>query len=570
MAQGQKPFLGGWRNIVTGLIYHNACTQTRSGGTRSRITQTVAVVDTVTDVAHDQAVQVDAIQFLPDIRDRIVAPGISSFGMPVSDEEVKSLSCQDTNRILDSVVKIQRCYRAYRARVAARMDALEVTNVARYDEANVIEHAERSQVLSAYSGTDFVILNRCPARTSSDFESLHNLLDRWRILETERASLTLLGSSRVATCGLILSKEVELLRAIDSMKTAVRLKYREQKRHRFLDELSRPIAWQDSRGRPILVDTLRVQRARQHRNVYASLSNENLSIPERVDLLHDLKHIADMHTCSQSNELVYLVDQELDLLMRRVDTSRLNWLRNRLKLSFLRLVRNALQGLSIFSSMTEMIFFFKQFIKNSKYKRDQLKSLCPPSGDVEEDAHLFDWSNASITRLCRTCGRLLSLEKFPRERRLRSSSCVYCTSMRTRKGPRVVYEPYERILWEVRRFEARMGCYGSLAFVVGAKVICRLVNKVWHGRSGISECDDLDELRLTRFRREHEWAPWNSLLLTKTEAAIHHGISDIESFYDSSLLQKFYMKNLQAKVHFESISQARRNIVTPFSSMEDE
>ncbi|KAG5344286.1 IQUB protein, partial [Acromyrmex heyeri] len=529
-----KPFLGGWRNIVTGLIYHNACTQTRSDdGTKSRITQTIAVVDTVTDVVHDQAVQVEAMQFLPDARDRIIVPGIFSFRTPASIEEIKPLSCQDNSRILNNIIKIQRCYRAYRARVAARANAFQVADVSRCDEANVIEHAECSQMLSTYSGTDFVILNRCPPRTSSDFESLYNLLDRWRILETERASLTLLGSSRIAACGLILSKEVELLRAIDSMKTIVRLKSREQKRYRFLDELSRSITWQDSQGRPILVDTLRVQRARQHRNVYALLANENLSIPERVDLLHDVKQIADMHTCSQSHELVYLVNQELDLLTCHVNTSRLNWLRNRLKLSFLKLARNTLQG------------------------------------DIEEDIHLFDWSNTNITRLCRTCGKLLSLEKFPRERRLRSSSCVYCTSIQTRKGPRIVYEPYERMLWEVRRFEAKMGCYGSLAFVIGVKVICRLVNKVWHGRSGISECDDLDELRLTRFRRELEWAPWNSLLLTKTEVAIHHGIIDVESFYDSSLLQKFCIKNLQAKVHFESIAHARRNIVTP-SSTEDQ
>lgn len=223
-----------------------------------------------------------------------------------------------------------------------------MTDAAQYDETNLIEHAGYPQMLSAYSGTDFVILNRCPPRTSSDFESLYNLLDRWRNLETERASLTLLRSSRVAVCGLILSKEIELLRAIDTMKTAVRLKYREQKRHRFLDESSKSITWQDNRGRPILVDTLRVQRARQHRNVYASLSNENLSIRERIDLLHDLKHIADMHTCSQSHELIYLIDQELDLLTCHVNTSKLNWLRNRLKLSFLRLARNILQGLLIF------------------------------------------------------------------------------------------------------------------------------------------------------------------------------------------------------------------------------
>ncbi|KAL6264440.1 hypothetical protein P5V15_004549 [Pogonomyrmex californicus] len=520
-----KPFLGGWRNTVTGLIYHNASTQTHNNRTKSRITQTVAIVDAITDVIHDQAVQVvEAIQFLPDARDKIITPGISSFGTTTLTEEVKS-SCQDNNKIHDSVVKIQRCYRAYRARTAARVNDFKVTNIPQRDRTNVFEHAGYSQALSNYNSTDFVILNRCPPRTRSDFESLYNLLDRWRILEAEKTNL--LNSSKIAACSLILSKEIELLRAIDSMKTAVRLRYKEQKRQRFLDELSRPVTWQDSRSQPILVDTLRVQRARQHRNVYASLANENLTVPERVDLLHNLKHIVGMHTCNQSYELVYLIDQELDLLMCHVERSKLNWLRNRLKLSYLKLARNILQG------------------------------------DIEEDAHLFDWSNTNITRLCRTCGRLFSLEKFPRERRLRSSSCIYCTSIRTQKGPRIVYEPYEKMLWEVRRFEAKMGCYGSLAFVIGAKIVCHLVNKVWHGRSGISECDNLDELRLTRFRYELEWAPWNSLLLTKTEAAIHHGVTDIESFYDSSLLQKFYMKNLQAKVYFESISQTRRNIVTP-------
>jgi hypothetical protein len=102
-----KPFLGGWKNTVTGLIYHNACTQTHSVRmTRSRITQTVAVVDAVTDVVHDQAVQV---QFLPDARDKIIASGVSSFETPALAEEIES--CLDNSRMLDSIVKIQRCYR---------------------------------------------------------------------------------------------------------------------------------------------------------------------------------------------------------------------------------------------------------------------------------------------------------------------------------------------------------------------------------------------------------------------------------------------------------------------------
>jgi len=192
-------------------------------------------------------------------------------------------------------------------------------------------------------GVDF-ILNRHPPRTSSDFQILYNLLDRWRILETERASRTLFKSSKVATCELILSKEVKLLRAIDLVKTAVRLERVERKRRRFLDELSKPVIWRGSQGWPILVDTLRVQCARQYRDMYASLANEDLSVPERVDLLRGLKHIAGRHMCSHSHDFVYLIDQELDLLSCRVDASRLNWLRNRLKLSFLKLARDTLQG----------------------------------------------------------------------------------------------------------------------------------------------------------------------------------------------------------------------------------
>lgn len=270
------------------------------------------------------------------------------------------------NQRVEDNYRLESVYRAYRARAAARANALEVTNISQHDKANVIEHARHSQALSAYSSADFVMLNRRSPRTSSDFESLHNLLDRWRILEIQRASSTLVGSSRVAACGLILSKEIELLRAIDSKKTAVRFKCKERKQCRLLDELSRPVAWQDSRGQPILVDTLRVQRARQHRNVYTSLANENLSVSERIDLLRDLKRVTDMHTCNQSHELVYLIDQELDLLACRVDTNRLNWLRNRLKLSFLKLARNALQGLLILcvfsandSNDFTQIFYFR-------------------------------------------------------------------------------------------------------------------------------------------------------------------------------------------------------------------
>lgn len=137
--------------------------------------------------------------------------------------------------------RLESVYRAYRARATARANTLEVTNISQHDKVNVLEHARHLQALSVYNSIDFVMLNRYSPRTSSDFESLYNLLDRWQILEIERANNTLVKSSRVAACGLILSKEIELLRAIDFKKTAVRFKCKEQKRCRLLDKLSRPV-----------------------------------------------------------------------------------------------------------------------------------------------------------------------------------------------------------------------------------------------------------------------------------------------------------------------------------------
>lgn len=100
-----KPFLGGWRNTVTGLIYHNACTQTHNTTRSNGVAQTVAVADAITEVVHDQAVQV---HFLPDARDRVVTPGVSHFGAEGVESSV-SRGIDET--LLGSVVKIQRCYR---------------------------------------------------------------------------------------------------------------------------------------------------------------------------------------------------------------------------------------------------------------------------------------------------------------------------------------------------------------------------------------------------------------------------------------------------------------------------
>lgn len=77
-----------------------------------------------------------------------------------------------------------------------------------------------------------------------------------------------------------------------------------------------------------------------------------------------------------------------------------------------------------------------------------------------------------------------------------------------------------------------------------------LVRYIWNNRSIISEHENLSELRMVRFRKDEDWSPWNCILLTMEESAIHLSISDIENVYDSWLLRKVKLRHMLAKIHF--------------------
>ena len=376
-------------------------------------------------------------------------------------------------------------------------------------------------VARSYRSRDFVILNRTSPNTRAEFELLYNLLDRWRIHETKSASEQLFRSSRIALCSLILSKEVELLRAVDSTKTTVKHAIKEKSYRRFLDESCKPVVWRnDRRGSSTVVITPLVQRARSFRDTFEQLSRIDTTAKERIDTLSNLRKDVEPHTCRESDELIRLLNQEIDLLACNVEGSKLNWLRSGLRMAFLRLARESLSNLER---------------QNSRVIQGGFRSGCKT--------------------ICRSCGRLLPVEKFPREERLRSSSCNYCLYVRARAAPRLVYEPYRALLRDVRRREARARCYTSPAFVIDAKIVYHLVNDIWHGRSAVSENDNLEELRLARFRNGEEWSPWNCLLLTATEASFHRKILDPDKFYGPMILQKFRTKNLQAKLRFEPVAE---------------
>lgn len=81
--------------------------------------------------------------------------------------------------------------------------------------------------------------------------------------------------------------------------------------------------------------------------------------------------------------------------------------------------------------------------------------------------------------------------------------------------------------------------------------IYHLVNHIWHGQSVVSKVKDLFILRLVRYQKDVEWAPWNCILLTEDEADVHYHIHDLATIYSKHLIGQINLKHQIAKNYFK-------------------
>ncbi|XP_057324170.1 IQ and ubiquitin-like domain-containing protein isoform X3 [Microplitis mediator] len=392
----EKKCLGRWKNLITGKEYFDAATQA-STQHRSSVRKNILTADQVTQTQsltackytclfYDKIIQTS---ILPDLNDKLLTPSSAARNrMSTELHRLKAKELFSTRNYSkleeESAIKIQKFFRACRTRT-------EMSSLARFAILTRTQPPVKEKLVRLNQDKRFEIVERRTPRTCSDFEMLHNMLDRWRVLESEQVDRVLFENSRMAAKSVILLKEIELLRSIELSKSKVRKELKERRNLEFLDKLAKLECWRCGKLLPI-----------------SELNEDEPSLP----------------TCSS------------------------------------------------------------------------------------------------------------------------------CISIRPSKNPRILYEPYEQMLKDLRKSEAQMGLFDGLAFHIDPRVLHQLVNYIWHGKSGISEFDDLFQLRLLRFRLDVEWSPWNSILLTKREAAVHQAMSNPWDLYESSLVQKFVLRNLQAKLYF--------------------
>lgn len=128
-----------------------------------------------------------------------------------------------------------------------------------------------------------------------------------------------------------------------------------------------------------------------------------------------------------------------------------------------------------------------------------------------------------------------------------------CGWLQQQSVERVNYDPYTYLLNGIRAEEKRQKFYSNLLYVIQESDIYYLVKIIWHGRSIVSEVNDIFRLRLARFYLNHQWSPWNCILLTEEECEVHYYIKNLNNVYSKPLLARIYLLHEVARVHFKYI-----------------
>lgn len=325
-----KPFLGGYKNRLTGAELHHVAGQTpllphQRGLDRlidkfHRTTQTQ-----ITSTGEAQSSREFGCQtpfYHPYIKDEYPTLDARPYKLAVDELAERELAA----------LTIQRVTRGMFARqlVARMREELEI-------ERKEIEAQEkRVQQELEHKRLEAIERRRHP-RTAADFKVLYDELAAWHWQETQAINE---GNhpeeERMRLLQELLKKETELLHTIDRMKIDAYKKNTEENNLRQLEQLSKKKIWQLSNGETVKVRTPDSLRAKELKNLYKALKMTDVTPDERIEVLLMLKQTVKEYDCQLTQELITLIDREADLLNRGRSESSLFGLRKRIETLFLR------------------------------------------------------------------------------------------------------------------------------------------------------------------------------------------------------------------------------------------
>ncbi|XP_051651423.1 IQ and ubiquitin-like domain-containing protein isoform X2 [Manacus candei] len=275
-----KPFLGGFRSMRTGVEFHNAGSQTRckkrpNKGTQSfcRETQTVWEKNKPLQTRNTTSTQMTKIGlYVSNMTDKLISPG-------------KYFTAEEYHkRRLEAVIVLQKYFRRWHAInvVQNLREQKRLRLLWEADEELRKKNEKEEKLRKEYE-------RKLNPKTKEDFELLYHDLELWMQEETERINRTLTGAERKAALCALLEQEAQLIACFGRHK----LNANEENQHKailhLLDKCAQPKRWKAYDGKITEMDTQDTLRARELLEIYRSISTKDIPKDERTDVLLTLR-----------------------------------------------------------------------------------------------------------------------------------------------------------------------------------------------------------------------------------------------------------------------------------------
>jgi hypothetical protein len=329
-APARNPYLGGFRDVRTGIEYHHAYTQTEDlrppkpprAVQFTRDTQTTSVVTRSCQTFREGVAQTRRPGFYEDTsRDVVLVPR-------------PYFSAAELLLVRESKALVLQCHwRSYVARktAAERRAKLDAERSLAQAAADTQRAAEERKIARDAE-------RRLNPRSLDDFSILYDEVEAWRLAETDRIKREFAEDvkGQKAALAALLAKETALISTIERLRSAAGSANRDAQVVALLSSLAAPKVWELSGGAdPATVHTPLTTRAAELKALFDELSSPSDDRDARTEVLLSVKYTVREFDCPLTREIVLLVDREVDLLGRGRPAATLDGLRKRLRTLFL-------------------------------------------------------------------------------------------------------------------------------------------------------------------------------------------------------------------------------------------
>ena len=374
----------------------------------------------------------------------------------------------------------------------------------------------------------FDLDRRLNPKTKADFDLLYHALEAWRIDEVERISMTHQGPERKAALCALLEQEAELIGSIHRHKSLADKENESTRVQKFLEKAASSKVWITPEGLSIEMETPYTQRAAQLRDLYNSLSLQEITRDERLDVLMTLKQTVSEHDCSLTRDIVQLIDRESDLLIRGTKSTALTGLRRRLTNLYL------------------------QYVKTPLFNAEAARLIKVPQDPVKLSGKIY---------FCKSCREYLPSLEFPLTSNARMvGHCRQCRELENRARERDDSSLYRLMLKRLRHSEDNYTDGSKLIYLMQEEDVRYVVESIWNGKSVLSGENDLYELRLVRWDNSRHWTPWNCILLSENESKAHIQVRDISESYGKKFIETVKHKHITATHYFSRLTAFNKHL----------